>query len=134
MGTVPVNPPAADPPARQLQRRDQWRLSPWLPFTAVILLTALWLLSAFGGWATAAFCSASGFGASCRAHVHGVLFAASWVASVGLTASLVGLLAPLQTRSREHTRTARMKLFTVSAALYVIALTIVFIGGQAAAS
>ncbi len=120
----------ADPLAGQHQWRGRWRVSPLLPFTAVVLLAALWALSAFGGWAAAAFCSDRGLGAGCRAHVVAAVHPSVLPASTATALAAAAVLAPL---ARPSATEARIRLFAISAACWVLALGVLFVAGQVAA-
>jgi hypothetical protein len=98
-----------------------------------VLLAALWVLSAFGGWAESAFCSDRGLGESCRTHVDAVVRTSAVPASIALTLAAVALLAPLRPYPKAQLRTVRMRLLALSAALWVLALVMLFIGGEVAA-
>jgi hypothetical protein len=129
-----VNPPAASPHGDkdEAPERAGWQVSPLVPAIAVGLLALLWLLSAFGGWAAAAFCSDRGLGGICRAHVVAAVRPSSLPAAIAAVLAAAALLAPLATRSAAAARAARMRLLSMSAACLVMALTVLFFAGQIA--
>ena len=133
METVPVNPPAANPPGDQAHERAGWQVSPLVPAVGVGLLALLWLLSAAGGWATAAFCSGQPAGASCRAHVAASVRPSALAAAVAVALAAAALLAPPAVRSGgAAAQRLRLWLLAGSAACWVLALAVLFVAGEAA--
>jgi hypothetical protein len=131
--TAPVNPPAATPPGDQAHERAGWQLSPLVPAVGVGLLALLWLLSAAGGWATAAFCSDQAAGAGCRAHVAASVRPSAWAAAVAVALAAAALLAPAALRSgTAAAQRLRLRLLAGSAACWVLALVVLFVAGEAA--
>jgi hypothetical protein len=131
--TVPVNPPAATPPGDEVHARAGWQLSPLVPAVGVALLALLWLLSAAGGWATAAFCSGQAAGASCRAHVAASVRPSALAAVVAVALAVAALLAPSAARSgAAAAQRLRLWLLAGSAACWVLALAVLFVAGEAA--
>ncbi len=104
-----------------------------MPAVGVGLLALLWLLSAFDGWAAAAFCSDRGLGSSCHAHVAAAVRPSVVPAAIAAALAAAALVASLATQSAPSARTARMGLLATSAMCWVIALAVVFVAGQAAA-
>ncbi len=129
-----MNPPAATPPGDGAPVREGWQVSPLVPAIGVALLALLWLLSAFDGWAAAAFCSDRGLGGSCRAHVVAAVRPSVLPAAVATVLAVTALVASLRARSEAAVRAARMRLLVMSALCWVIALAVVFVAGQSAAS
>ena len=121
-----------------------------MPATGVALLALLWLLSAFDGWAVAAFCTGQGPGSSCRAHVAAAVRPSAIVSAVAAALAAAALLAPpairavrsaratpaaaaAQTaRSASAVRAARIWLLIASAACWMLALAVLFVAGEAA--
>jgi len=103
-----------------------------LPATGVFLLAALWGLSAFAGWAAAAFCSDRGLGQECRAHVNAAVRPSAMVAVVAALLAAAALAAARVARSPSAARTLRMRLLTASAGCWAVALAVLFALGEAA--
>jgi hypothetical protein len=128
-----VNPPAPPPPGDQADERAGWQLSPLVPAVGVGLLALLWLLSAAGGWAVAAFCSGHEPGAACRAHVAASVRPSALLAAIAVTLAAAALLAPSAVRSgTAAAQRLRLRLLAGSAACWVLALAVLFVAGEAA--
>jgi hypothetical protein len=127
-----VDPPAAESPRDQAREHEGWPLSPLVPGIGVGLLALLWLLSAAGGWATAAFCSGQAASASCRAQVAASVRPSAAAAAAGLLLAGAAVVAPAARRVRPVARTVRLRLLAGSAACFVAALLVLFITGEAA--
>ncbi len=94
------------------------------------MLALLWLLSAFAGWAAAAFCSDRGLGQACRAHVAAAVHPSGVVAAVAALLAAAALIAPSAMRSEAAARTARMRLLAASAGCWAAALVVLFALGE----
>ncbi len=105
-------------------------MSPLVPASGVVLLALLWSLSAFAGWAAAAFCSDRGLGPGCRAHVAAAVRPSALVAAVAALLAAAALIAPSATRSASAARTAQMRLLAASAGCWAAALVVLFALGE----
>lgn len=106
-----------------------------MPAVGVGLLALLWLLSAAGGWAVAAFCPGHGPGGACRAHVAASVRPSAAVAAIAVTLAAAALLAPLAVRSgavAPQRQRLRLRLLAGSAACWVLALAVLFVAGETA--
>ena len=117
--------PAAD-------RRERVPVSPVIPGIGVALLALLWLLSAFDGWAAAAFCSGRDPGGTCHAQVTAAIHPSGVVAAVATAIAAAALVAPSVARSVPAARAARLWLLTASVVCWVLALAVLFVAGKAA--
>ncbi|MGE5286343.1 MAG: hypothetical protein ACM3ML_03880 [Micromonosporaceae bacterium] len=113
-------------------RREHVPVSPVIPGTGVVLLALLWLLSAFDGWAAAAFCSGGDPGGTCHAQVTAAIRPSGVVAAVAAVIAGAALLAPSVVRSVPTARAARLWLLVASVVCWVLALAVLFVAGKAA--
>jgi hypothetical protein len=86
-------------PAEAQRERAHGQISSLVPATGVVLLALLWLMSAFDGWAAAAFCPGQSLGSSCRAHIAAAVRPSAIVALVAAALACAALLAPVARRS-----------------------------------
>lgn len=110
--------------------KPPWESSAFLPAVAGALLAALWVLTAFAGWALAAFCAPHGAppAPACGARIRSAVELTGAVAAVavGLTAS--AWIAP---RARRDPA-LRARLLGAAVVAWVLAEGLLFILGKAA--
>jgi hypothetical protein len=111
-------------------QHGDWQISLLVPTTGIVLLAALWLLSAFDGWATSAFCTSGGAVTACRAHVTAAVRPSTLVAAVAALLAVAALTAPALMRSAPAARRARLRLLGGSAACWVVAIGVLFVAGE----
>ncbi|MDX6744962.1 hypothetical protein [Actinocorallia sp. A-T 12471] len=108
-----------------MDRPGPWRVSPALPAAANAALALLWLLSAYGGWGEAAFCSSDGSLAD-PACLEGFHTAVSYSLVVAVPALVLAFAGALLLNDDPD---ALDVLLTATAALWIIAEAVVFTGG-----
>ncbi|WP_067833643.1 hypothetical protein [Actinomadura kijaniata] len=107
-------------------RPNGWWISPALPTIANVLLAVLWLLSAFGGWGTTAFCGdPEQRDAVCADH-YDVAVLISFLPALGAAALGVAAWTAPAIRRRPDRLDS---VLAVSALLWVVAEAVLFVGG-----
>jgi hypothetical protein len=124
--TVPVK--------RASEGREHAPISPVVPAAGVVLLALLWVLSAFAGWATAAFCPDPSLAGACQDQVTAAVRPSAAVAAVAAALAGVALMAPLAMKSVPAARAARLWLLVASVAGWVLALAVLFVAGEVASA
>jgi hypothetical protein len=124
MRAVPVKP--AD------DRREGAPVSAAVPAIGVVLLALLWVLSAFAGWATTAFCSDPAVAGACQDQVAAAVRPSAAVAAVASALAGAALVAPFVTKFVPAAKAARLWLLVASVACWVLALAVLFVAGEAA--
>ena len=97
-----------------------------------MLLAALWLFSAFDGWASAAFCTERGLGAACSAEVAAAVRPSAFVAVLAAVLAVGAALAKVAVTGREQARSVTVRLLGASVACWLLALAVLFAAGEAA--
>jgi hypothetical protein len=114
--------------------REHAPVSPVVPATGVALLALLWVLSAFAGWAAAAFCPDPSLAGTCQDQLAAAVRPSAAVAAVAAALAGVALAAPLVMKSAPAAKTARLWLLVASVACWVLALAVLFVAGEAAST
>lgn len=132
MRTAPANTPRDRPADARGRAREREPVSALVPGIAVVLLAALWLFSAFDGWAAAAFCTDRGLGGACSAEVAAAVRPSGLVAVLAALLALGAALARVVVTGEEQARSVRVRLFGASVACWLLALAVLFAAGEAA--
>src|SRR5918999_2173 len=109
-------------------RQNRWSISPAIPTIANVALATLWAFSAFGGWASTAFCGENAVARDCTEGV-GLAAAISAVPAAIAAALALGSWQAPATR-RDPNRLDGLLAF--AAAGWLLAEAILFVGGYLA--
>ncbi len=116
--------------ARTSPRRERERVPILIPLTAAALLAALWLLSAYNGWAVSAFCTDRGLGSDCSQHIANAVGPSTAIAILAAGFAVAAGLAPWVIRPESPGRGLRIWLLALSVAAWLLALLILFAVGE----
>lgn len=132
MRIAPANTPRDRPAEARGTAREREPVSALIPGTGVALLAALWLFSAFDGWANAAFCTDRGLGAACSAEVAAAVRPSVLVAALAALLAVGAALAKVVVTGKEQARPVIVRLLSASVACWLLALAVLFAAGEAA--